>query len=91
MEDFTFDGMHNNVLNTILGYPWDVLLDSNTNNFGMKKWLVLSDYPQMLDKFVLYGRYMHLHNVCVCCLISHMGWTLDLLFVLLLYVRSAGK
>jgi hypothetical protein len=36
------------------GYPWDILVDQTTTNFCLKKWLFLTDYPQMLDKVVLY-------------------------------------
>ncbi|CAI8013642.1 Piezo-type mechanosensitive ion channel component 1 [Geodia barretti] len=43
------------------GYPWDVLVDQTTTNFCLKKWLFLTDYPQMLEKVVLYG------NFCAVC------------------------
>lgn len=46
----------------------------------MKKWLVLSDYPQMLDKFVLYGRYMHLLCVCMYVVGYHIWVGLGLAF-----------
>lgn len=29
--------------------------DHDDTNFGLKKWFFLADYPQILDKSVLYG------------------------------------
>jgi hypothetical protein len=37
-------------------YPWENLSDNTVTSFGLKKWLFLSDYPQILEKSVLYGK-----------------------------------
>ena len=46
-----------------VGYPWDTMADQDITNFGLKKWLFLSDYPQMLDKNILYGELIFQHTI----------------------------
>lgn len=41
-------------------YPWARVSDHTQTNFGFKKWFFLSDYPQMLDKSILYGMSLRL-------------------------------
>ena len=50
---------------TTIGYPWDVLVDQTTTNFCLKKWLFLTDYPQMLEKVVLYGKLKLSVSICL--------------------------
>ena len=45
-----------------IGYPWDDIVPSSETNFGLRKWLFLADYPQILDKTVLYGMYIQCLN-----------------------------
>ena len=50
-------------------YPWSNITECDTTNFGLKKWFFLSDYPQILEKSLLYGksyRYICVNAVTVC-------------------------
>jgi hypothetical protein len=46
-------------------YPWDRISGNDATNFGLKKWLFLSDFPQMLDKTVLYVDFLVYMLLCL--------------------------
>lgn len=42
-----------------IDYPWNDI--DGKHRTALKKWLFLTDYPQILDKTILYGIKMHIH------------------------------